>query len=249
MRIPLPLCVLSLVIAGWAVAAPVDAPVDGPDQAPAAQAPATPPAADAAKPADATPPPPPPKYGGWAFSALADGYFNLNLDHPVSGLNELQNFDTHWDTPELSLAKVTIDKSDSMFGIHLDVGVGETMRLIHSGDVAALDHKGLRYVEQMYAIFKPTHTHGTEIDFGQFVTSAGAEVIESSSNWNYSRSLLFALAIPYYHFGIRTSTPVTKVWTVGLQVVNMWNTVWAGTITSPISASPAPSRCPNTRGA
>jgi hypothetical protein len=215
MRIPL--CILALAVSSWA------APIDTPDQAPTPQ---TPPPTDAAKPADATPPAPPPKYGGWAFSALADGYFNLNLDHPASNLNELQNFDTHWDQPELSLAKVTIDKSDQMLGIHLDVGVGETMRLIHAGDPAAIDHKGLRYVEQMYAILKPTHLHGTEIDFGQFVTSAGAEVIEANGNWNYSRSLLFALAIPYYHFGVRSTIPVTKVWTVGAQVVNQWNTVW-----------------------
>ncbi len=78
----------------------------------------------------------------------------------------------------------------------------------------------------MYLIAKPDHTHGTEFDFGQFVTSAGAEVIEANSNWNYSRSLLFAWAIPYYHFGLRTSTPITKTWTVGVQVVNAWNTVW-----------------------
>ena len=32
---------------------------------------------------------------------------------------------------------------------------------------------------------------------------AGAEVIETHSNWNYSRSLLFAWAIPYYHMGLR----------------------------------------------
>jgi hypothetical protein len=28
------------------------------------------------------------------------------------------------------------------------------------------------------------------MDFGKFVTSAGAEVIEAKDNWNYSRSLL-----------------------------------------------------------
>jgi hypothetical protein len=51
-------------------------------------------------------------------------------------------------------------------------------------------------------------------------------VIESSSNWNYTRSLLFAWAIPYYHFGFKTTTPVTKELTVGFQLVNGWNTVW-----------------------
>src|ERR1035438_296348 len=40
------------------------------------------------------------------------------------------------------------------------------------------------------------------------MTSAGAEVIETNQNWNYSRSLLFAWAIPYYHFGLRASIPI-----------------------------------------
>jgi hypothetical protein len=224
MRIPL--CILALAVSAWAADVDSPQPVDVPDQAQTAPAPQTPAPADTPKPADATPPAPPPKYDGYIFSALADGYFTANFDHPKSDANQLQNFDINNDTPEMSLVKVTVDKSDKAVGFHVDAGFGETMRLIHAADPAAIDHRALRYIEQMYLIFKPNHTHGTEIDFGQFVTSAGAEVIEASSNWNYSRSLLFAWAIPYYHFGLRTSTPITKVWTVGVQVVNAWNTVW-----------------------
>ncbi|HWE48491.1 MAG TPA: outer membrane beta-barrel protein [Bryobacteraceae bacterium] len=217
MRIPLCL----LVLAFSALAAdnyPIE-PVDSTDQAQSAPA-------DAPKPADAPPPAPPAKYSGWAFSALADGYFNLNFNHPSLIGNQLQNFDLNWGTPEVSLAKVTIDKSDQQLGFHLDTGFGETMRLVHAADPAAIDHQALRYIEQMYVIAKPNHTHGAEFDFGQFVTSAGAEVIEANSNWNYSRSLLFSWAIPYYHFGLRTTVPITKSFTVGFQLVNAWNTVW-----------------------
>ena len=70
----------------------------------------------------------------------------------------------------------------------------------------------------MYVIVKPTHMNGAEFDYGQFVTSAGAEVIESSSNWNYSRSILFAWAIPYYHFGAKATIPITKTFTAGSAV-------------------------------
>jgi len=223
----LPLCILAVALSAWAADVDTPQPADAPDQAQAAApAPQTPAPTDTAKPADTTPPAPPPKYDGFVFSGLADGYFTLNLNHPGGGSNQLYNFDLNWDQAEMSLVKATVDKSDQELGFHLDVGFGETMRLIHAGDVAAQEHQGLRYVEQMYVIAKPHHTHGTEIDFGQFVTSAGAEVIEANSNWNYSRSLLFAWAIPYYHFGLRTTTPITKIWTVGVQLVNAWNTVW-----------------------
>jgi predicted porin len=40
---------------------------------------------------------------------------------------------------------------------------------------------------------------------GKFVTSAGAEVINSPTNSNYSRSILFGYAIPFTHTGIRAS--------------------------------------------
>jgi len=224
----LPLCILALAVSAWAADVDVAQPDAAPDQAQAATAPApqTPAPTDTPKPADTTPPAPPPRYDGFVFSGLADGYFSENFNHPIGNADQLQNFNLNWGTPEMSLVKVTIDKSDKMFGFHIDAGFGETMRLIHAGDVAAINHKALRYEEQMYLIAKPNHLGGTEIDFGQFVTSAGAEVIEANSNWNYSRSLLFAWAIPYYHMGLRTSTPVTKEWTVGFQVVNAWNTLW-----------------------
>lgn len=215
------ICLLALVsLSGLVYAQGPDA--QGPDeQAPAAatQAPATP------TPAPATPPAPPPKYDGWVFSGLLDGYVTDNHNHPAAngGFDQLQNFDIINGQPEMSLAKFTIDKSDAIFGIHVDAGLGETMRFIHAGDPAAQQHKALRYIEQAYLIAKPKNWHGTEIDFGTFVTSAGAEVIEAPSNWNYSRSLLFAWAIPYYHFGLKVNTPINKVVSVGFQVVNPWN--------------------------
>jgi hypothetical protein len=184
----------------------------------AAQAPA-PVAAPAA-------PAPPPKYDGWAFSAFADGYITYNGNNPASGANQLYNFNTQKGQPELSLAEIGIDKSDRIFGLHFDAGLGETLRLIHAFDPAAIDHQALRYFEQAYAIVKPGHTHGAEFDFGQFDSSAGAELIQNSSNWNYSRSLLFAWAIPAYHSGFKSTVPITKEFSAGFQLVNAWNTVW-----------------------
>ena len=168
----------------------------------------------------------PPKYDGWAFTAFADGYITYNGNNPASGANQLYNFNTQKGQPELNLAEIGIDKSDRVFGLHFDAGLGETMRLIHAFDPATIDHKALRYFEQAYAIVKPGHTHGAEFDFGQFDSSAGAELIQPGSNWNYSRSLLFAWAIPAYHFGFKSTVPITKDFSAGFQLVNAWNTVW-----------------------
>ncbi len=105
-------------------------------------------------------------------------------------------------------------------GAHLDLIFGRTNTLIQSNGL------GINYIEQAYISVKPPKAKGFELDFGQFATSAGQEVIETKSNWSYSHVLLFSYAIPYYHFGIRTLYAfLNKTWTAGVQVVNGWNNV------------------------
>lgn len=159
------------------------------------------------------------------FSGFIDAYYSYNGNRPSNAangqVNDLYNFNDKTDQFNLAAAKLTVNHDPDPVGVHIDLIFGRANALIHSASEQTTDN----YIEQAYLSAKPPKAHGTEIDAGQFVTSAGAEVIEAMSNWNYSRSLLFAFAIPYYHFGVRTSTPVTKVWTAGVQLVNGWNNV------------------------
>jgi hypothetical protein len=163
---------------------------------------------------------------GWIdFSGFLDGYYSYNVNRPSNAangqVNDFYNFNDKTDQFNLSAAKLTLNHDPDPVGVHLDLLWGRTNALIHSASEQSTDN----YIEQAYISTKPPKTHGTEIDFGQFVTSAGAEVIEAKDNWNYSRSILFAYALPYYHFGLRTATPITSSWTAGVQVVNGWNNV------------------------
>ena len=189
------------------------------DQAPAQ----TPPAQTAAV---APTPPPAPKsaftQGGMDFSFMFDGYVNGSYNHPDSGFNQLRNFDFRADTLHVNMGKITIDRAPAPVGFHLDVGFGQTFSVIHSTDRAP---QAFKYFEQAYVSFKPKSWKGVQIDAGEFVTSAGAEVIETNGNWNYSRSLLFSWAIPYYHFGVRATVPIGK-FTAGVQVVQGWNNIY-----------------------
>ena len=188
----------------------------------AAQTPAAPSDAQTAPAAPA----PPSAYHqlGMDFSFLLDGYVDGNFDNPGSGWNGLRNFDMRSDTLHFNMGKITIDRAPGPIGFHLDAGFGEIFDVIHSSDQAP---KGLKYIEQAYVDFKPKSWKGVEVDVGEFSSSAGAEVIDVNQNWNYSRSLLFAWAVPYYHFGIRTSFPVGTHFTGGVQLVNGWNNVYA----------------------
>jgi len=182
-------------------------------------APQTTPAA--ATPAPATPPSPWTK-GGVDMYVLGDVYGTLNFNHPASGYNGLYNFDDRANQAHLNFTKFSMEKASGILGFRVDVGFGRTLDVISAGDDAP---SGFKYLEQMYVEFRPPKSHGIQIDFGKWVTSAGAEVIESNNNWNYSRSLLFAWAIPYYHFGARATIPVTKTFSTGVQLVNGWNSL------------------------
>ena len=62
------------------------------------------------------------------------------------------------------------------------------------------------------------------LDFGKFVTTAGAEVIEANKNWMYSRSFLFGI-IPFVHTGLRANLKVSDMLTLQGSVVNNWGGV------------------------
>jgi hypothetical protein len=190
-----------------------------------AQTPAPPEAPPASTPAPAAAAPPVWSVGSLDFSGFIDGYYSYDANRPSNAangqINDLYNFNDKTDQFNLSAAKLTVNHDPDPIGAHIDILFGRTNALIHSSSEQSTSN----FIEQAYISAKPAKTHGAEFDFGQFVTSAGAEVIEAKDDWNYSRSLLFAWAIPYYHFGLRTSVPVTKTWTAGLQIVNGWNNV------------------------
>src|SRR5206468_2553891 len=102
----------------------------------------------------------------------------------------------------------------------------------------------LENIEQSYVSYLAPLGKGLQIDLGKFVTQHGAEVIEAKDNWNYSRSLLFALAIPYYHMGVRATYTVNDKVTLMGGVVNGWNNVvennGAKTFGAQIALKPVP---------
>jgi hypothetical protein len=161
---------------------------------------------------------------------MIDGYYTFNFNHPVpssppttnlstGGGNQLYNFNTNSQQFSLGMAKLTMSHDPDPIGFRFDLGFGKAFDIIHFAEPSGASF--LRNVEQAYVSLKSKK--GYELDVGQFVTSAGAEVIESKDNWNYSRSLLFSWAIPYYHFGVRAVLPVGSHFTGGIQVVNGWN--------------------------
>jgi len=220
-----------LAAGAQAPATPPPAPAPAPAATPAA--PATPAPADQAPAAPAAP--------NWSvgpmdISGFIDGYYSYNFNQPDAAshagvapgydqINQLYNFNDKTDQFNLSAAKLTLNHDPDPVGAHVDFIYGRTNDLINAAATNSSSADQLNYLEQAFLSLKPPKAKGFELDFGKWVTSAGAEVIEAKDNWNYSRSLLFVNAIPYWHFGARTSMPVSKTETIGFQLFNGWNNV------------------------
>jgi hypothetical protein len=213
--------------------APAPAATSTPAPAPADQAPATPAA-------------PTWSVGPMEISGFIDGYYSYNANRPSGSANgqtnDLYVFNDKTDQFNLQAAKLTLNHDPDPIGARVDFLYGRTNTIINNTPTNGGSGQG-DYVEQAFLSLKPPKAKGLELDFGKFVTLSGAEVVESKDNWNYSRSLLYAWAIPFFHFGLRSSLPVSKTDTIGVQLVNGWNNVsknnggitigWINTYTKP----------------
>jgi hypothetical protein len=167
--------------------------------------------------------------GPMDVSGLIDGYYSYNFNTPSAAFNgqanDLYNFNDKTDQFNLSEARLTLNHDPDPVGARIDLVYGRVNAFMNAAGANTTSADQLNYIEQAFVSLKPPKAKGFELDFGKFVTSAGAEVIEAKDDWNYSRSILFGWAIPYWHFGARASMPVSKSETIGVQVVNGWNNI------------------------
>jgi Putative beta-barrel porin-2, OmpL-like. bbp2 len=156
-------------------------------------------------------------------SGFVDGYYQWAFNDAAP---QLRNFDITHNGFGLSYAEIAFGKpatEASRAGFRLDLGAGDTVDLVNAFEPGGTGY--MKYVQQAYVSYLAPVGKGLTIDFGKFVTPAGGEVIENKDNYNYSRGLLFALAIPYYHTGFRVGYAVSDKVSLTGYLVNGWNNV------------------------
>lgn len=182
----------------------------------------------ATQPGDVPAPPPPQSpwlklFGPTKVSTTTDIYYEYNGNRPGSGQNALRNFDEKdnqfaFSYYEIAFEQVPTEKR--RLGFRTDIGFGPTATWVNSTDP---DGGNLKYLQQGYLSVLAPVGRGLQIDAGKFNTPIGAEPTETAYNWNYSRSLLFSWAAPYYHVGVRAALPVSDTVTVTGFLINGWN--------------------------
>ncbi len=188
------------------------------DESPAqAPVPAPAPTAAGSPTPSPSPTPEPPKVDVVAFVDTYYGYSFNKIDP------QLRTFDVQHNAFSLSLAEINFTRTptaDSRVGFRADLDFGKTADIVAAGEPASDGREIYKHVQQAYVSLL---TGRVQWDVGKFVTPMGAEVIESQDDWNYSRSILFGYAIPFYHVGVRATYTVDARTTLGAQLVNGWN--------------------------
>ena len=111
--------------------------------------------------------------------------------------------------------------TDSRVGFRVDLDFGKTADLVAAYEPEADGKEIYKHIQQAYVSVLAGSK--LQLDAGKFVTPLGAEVIESQDNWNYSRSVLFGYAIPFYHRACAPRSPVSDKLTLAGYLVNGWN--------------------------
>ncbi len=179
-------------------------------------------------------------YDTVTFSGFVDGYYSYNLNgrHGL-GDNMYHNFDFDSNELAVSLVELNIIKpvdDKNKAGFYIGLAYGPTAEAVAGGTcvttaaVTTVSSCTASSTESAYKNFRQAYASmlllpGLQLDFGKFVTQHGAEVIESKDNWNYTSSLLFSWAIPYYHSGARLTYTVNDMLYVQGNIVNGWNNV------------------------
>jgi hypothetical protein len=186
-------------------------------------------------PAPAPAPPATPWYQKLTMEALVDSYYMFNFtnnENTLNGPSTVRQFDTMSNSFTLNYAKVGLGLAVENVAFRLDLGYGATGAIINGasgGASAAPDpmtptvltaqlYGNAFIVQQAFASLTIPGAPLT-IDFGKFVTTAGAEVIEANKNWMYSRSMLF-FTIPLLHTGVRANVKVSDQLSLQASVVN-----------------------------
>src|SRR5437763_4305461 len=165
--------------------------------------------------------------GPTTLSGFVDMYYGYNANQPVSRSSGFRSFDALSNQVALNLVELVVDKTpevtNSRTGYHIALGYGQAINAVNGSDPGGLGFD--QYLKEAYFSYLAPVGKGLQVDFGKFVTPAGAEVIETKDNFNYSRGLLFSYAIPFYHFGMRAKYTFNDKYALSGFFVNGWNDV------------------------
>jgi hypothetical protein len=174
-------------------------------------------------------------YESFKYEAFVDVYAGVNYGFPkpqapvaiaetAPGGNRFRAFDKangaslHW-------VGLDVTHPADPVGGGLCLRFGPSAALFTAASIGGTDSSsGLQYVKNAYASWRPGGKDSpVTVTLGKFNQPFGSEVPESQYNMNYTRSLLYWYAQPFFMTGAKLEWAVSKEFSWSLFFVNGWN--------------------------
>lgn len=156
---------------------------------------------------------------GISVSGYIDGAYSSANRNVETGFSD-RVFDSQNDSMDLHQFGLTVAKQPKEgFGGLVNFTVGKDAQVIHSSPEATGSSSSMFDVTQAFGQYA---TGPLTVMFGKFTTLHGTEVIASTGNTNFSRSILFG-AVPFTHTGVRATYAFSDTFSLTAGVNNGWD--------------------------
>ena len=172
---------------------------------------------------------------GFSIGGMVVGSYLYDMNDPKerSGTVGLRAFDRDHNSFTLDLFQLQVARAPGENGVgfvtKVDFGkVAERIAADWDGDGTignVAEEQNSIELEEAYITYNFPGLPDLQLKGGKFVTMMGSEVIESPRNFNISRSLAYAFAIPITHTGLLMSYAISPQVTVTGGIVNGWDNV------------------------
>jgi len=160
-----------------------------------------------------------------------DTYYEYNFNNPIGRVNLLRAYDILSNEFSLNQADVIFDHPPDVegarrWGGRVDLQFGQATDTLQGNPANEPRPQIYRNIFQAYGTYVLPIHEGINVDFGKWSSSLGIEGNYTKDQMNYSRSYWFYF-LPFYHMGLRTSTPVHDRFSINYWLVNGTNQVEA----------------------
>ncbi|MGZ3654822.1 MAG: outer membrane beta-barrel protein [Bdellovibrionota bacterium] len=167
------------------------------------------------------------------WNLYGEGYYSYNFNRPTpvaqtAGAPPIQNtyhyYDFYHNTLSLSLAELSLKATKGDVSVLTDLDFGPF------ADFNAVQPSGTtdsvtKNVGQFVVTY---HQDGSRwaFDFGKMYTNVGWEVPKAKDNWQFSRSVLMAYGMPFWHTGFHAGYDILPgELTASAYIYNGWNSI------------------------
>ena len=134
------------------------------------------------------------------LTAYLDGYYRALLKNGGGSNNNFTSFTNAHNSFKLGMASIKVDQTLGKFTASLDVGIGKRANEFSYNDIDIL--KNVKQATLSYSV-----SDKLKLTAGKFSTHIGYELLDATSNRNYSMSYGFSYG-PFFHTGFKADIAI-----------------------------------------